>query len=179
MNGFFKNVGARYEGLDFVTSRRNWRDSIHGYRVYVCIMDKHNGAYRDYSYLPTYDYYQPDNKDYDDLEIRIDIQKVQKDFKLLNLSGLNKYQTTIAFLNFIAIITDGDSNKIVEFLNEYSNYHKWYVKKETKTTLSYGPTKEIVLGERKLEEYSIFGSNNTDIMGQIHPVGITINLTKE
>lgn len=174
MNGFFNNVATRFEGSDFVTNHRNWRDVINGYKIYVCVIDQSNfESNMRASYIPIYNYYNEGNDKYSNLVLKIDTQKVLRNLKLFHIAGLNSYQASIAFLNFISIFTDGDSQKIVEYLNEYSNLHQWYVRKDIKTTLSYGPTKEIILGERELEKRAIYNSSD-----YVKPIGITINLTK-
>ena len=148
MGSFYKNVGARLKAKDFVLVRSNYRNPIRdGFKIYTCVAfhDEYTVSTNKTLYSPVWQYFNEANANYDNLTFQIDIDKVLHDFKNVDWSGCDSMKIANAFLNIICYLTDGDAQKMISYLSDYSNVKTWTVRSDTWASLSYGKTHELIL----------------------------------
>lgn len=148
MGSFYKNVGVRLKAKDFNLVRSNYRNPIRdGIKIYTCVAfhDEYTASSNKTLYSPIWWYFNEANVNYDNLAFQIDIDKVLRDFKNVDWSGCNSMEIANAFLNIICYLTDGDAQKMISYLSDYSNVKSWSVRSDTWASLSYGKTHELVL----------------------------------
>lgn len=165
MGNFYKNVGARLKAKDFVLVRSNYRNPIRdGFKIYSCVAfhDEYAASTNKTLYSPVWQYFNEANANYDSLTFQIDIDKVLRDFKNVDWSGCDSMKIANAFLNIICYLTDGDAQKMISYLSDYSNIKTWTVRSDTWASLSYGKTHELVL---VTEPFSATDRQHTDFVG--------------
>ena len=165
MGNFYKNVGARLKAKDFVLARSNYRNPIRdGFKIYSCVAfhDEYAPSTNKTLYSPVWQYFNEANASYDNLTFQIDIDKVLHDFKNVDWSGCDNMKIANAFLNIICYLTDGDAQRMISYLSDYSNVKTWTVRSDTWASLSYGKTHELVL---VTEPSSTMDRQHTDFVG--------------
>lgn len=148
MGSFYKNVGARLKAKDFVLTPTSYRKPIRdGFKIYTCVAfhDEYAVSSNKTLYSPVWQYFNEANANYDNLTFQIDIDKVLRDFKNVDWSGCDSMKIANAFLNIICYLADGDAQKMISYLSDYSNVKTWTVRSDTWTSLSYGKTHELIL----------------------------------
>lgn len=164
MGSFYKNVGVRLKAKDFVSTPSSYRKPIRdGFKIYTCAAfhDEYTASSNKTAYYPIWQYFNEANASYDNLTFRIDIDKVLHDFKNVDWSGCDSMKIANAFLNIICYLTDGDAQKMISYLSDYSNIKSWSVRVDTWTSLSYGKTHELVL----IAEFPTTDRRRADFVG--------------
>ena len=148
MGSFYKNIGVRLKAKDFVLASSNYNKPIRGgfkINTWIVFHNKYTTSTNKTLYTPIWQYFNESNTNYDNLVFQIDIDKVLHDFKNVDWSGCDNMKIANAFLSIICYLTDGDTQKMISYLSDYSNIKSWIVRSDTWTSLSYGRTHEIVL----------------------------------